>query len=140
MRRIFWDTMLFIYLLEGDPVYQKRVTATMQMALERQDRLFTSWLAIGEVMAGAERLGSPLKRSQIEAAIRALPFEQLVFDGSCVPQFGRLLSMKVAVADAVHLSCAAAAGMDLFLTNDKALHKLHVPGIHFIAGLDLQLQ
>ncbi len=32
--------------------------------------------------------------------------------------------------------CAGAAGVDLFLTHDKDLQKMHVPGIHFIAGLD----
>jgi predicted nucleic acid-binding protein len=42
-------------------------------------------------------------------------------------------------ADAIHLACAAQAGTDLFLTNDKRLVGKFVPGIQFIAGLDMQL-
>ena len=38
--------------------------------------------------------------------------------------------------DAIHLACAASAGVDLFLTNDAAIARLDVPGIRFIAGLD----
>jgi uncharacterized protein len=33
----------------------------------------------------------------------------------------------------MHLACAASAGIDLFLTSDKQLLKLDVPGIQFIA-------
>jgi predicted nucleic acid-binding protein len=39
-------------------------------------------------------------------------------------------------ADAIQLSCAGAAGVELFITNDKALQRLTVPGIHFITSLD----
>jgi len=42
----------------------------------------------------------------------------------------------VGIADAVHLACAASAGMDLFLTGDGDLQKLYVPGIQFIADYD----
>jgi predicted nucleic acid-binding protein len=38
--------------------------------------------------------------------------------------------------DAIQLSCAAAAGVELFITNDKKLHQLTVPGIHFVTSLD----
>jgi len=39
-------------------------------------------------------------------------------------------------ADAIQLACAAHFGVDLFITNDKNLHKLNVPGIGFIAPLE----
>jgi predicted nucleic acid-binding protein len=45
----------------------------------------------------------------------------------------------VSPADAIHLACAAARGVDLFLTHDDALRKLIVPGIPFIAGIDGKL-
>jgi hypothetical protein len=34
------------------------------------------------------------------------------------------------------LACAAHFGVDIFITNDKQLHKLDVPGIGFIAPLE----
>ena len=38
--------------------------------------------------------------------------------------------------DAIQLSCAAAVGVELFITNDASLQKITVPGIHFITSLD----
>ncbi len=48
-------------------------------------------------------------------------------------------SPNVKPADAIHLACAAASGVDLFLTNDSKLQKLVVPGIQFIAGIDVNV-
>jgi predicted nucleic acid-binding protein len=47
-------------------------------------------------------------------------------------------TMGLSAADAIHLSCAAQAGTDLFLTNDKGLVGKFVPGIQFIVSLDSQ--
>ena len=35
MSRIFWDSMLFVYLLEGDPAYSTRAEYLLRRALER---------------------------------------------------------------------------------------------------------
>jgi len=51
--------------------------------------------------------------------------------------YGRIKgSLKIPPADAIHLACAATAGTDLFLTNDRNLVGKVIPGIQFIAGLD----
>lgn len=42
---------------------------------------------------------------------------------------------SIARADAIYLSCAAASGVDLFITNDNRLTKKHVPGVGFITSL-----
>jgi hypothetical protein len=44
-------------------------------------------------------------------------------------------------ADAIHLAAAAAAGVDVFFTNDTRLLKLHlrIPGIQYITGLNAQI-
>lgn len=47
-------------------------------------------------------------------------------------------SLGIPPADAVHWACAAQAGADLFLTNDKRLVGKIIPGIQFIATLDSQ--
>jgi hypothetical protein len=46
---------------------------------------------------------------------------------------------RVSPADAIHLACAAEAGVNLFLTNDRRLTGLIVPGIDFIAGMGVDL-
>jgi predicted nucleic acid-binding protein len=55
-------------------------------------------------------------------------------DAGAVGTFAFLRSSsKLKIADSIHLACAASAGIDLFLTGDKQLAKLDVPGIQFIA-------
>jgi predicted nucleic acid-binding protein len=54
--------------------------------------------------------------------------------------FGRIrANHRTSAADTIHLACASVAEIDLFLTNDRDLVKLHIPGIKFIAGLDTSL-
>ena len=55
MTRVFWDTNLFIYLLQAHPEYGKRVEYLRHRSLERGDELCTSALAVGEVLAGVYR-------------------------------------------------------------------------------------
>ena len=56
------------------------------------------------------------------------------FDIGAVIPFSKLRAEhKLKVADSIHLACAASAGIDLFLTGDRRLTKLDVPGIQFIA-------
>jgi hypothetical protein len=45
-------------------------------------------------------------------------------------------STSVRSANAIHLATASASGVDLFLTHDKKLQRLSIPGVPFIAGLD----
>jgi predicted nucleic acid-binding protein len=134
MSRICWDTMLFIYLLEDHPVFGPRVRHLLDRSYRRGDSLYTSYLALGEVMAGAEKSPHPNKTRAVRETIREMGFSCLPFDEGAVVPFGRLRSReRLKVADAIHLACAASAGMDLFLTGDGLLAKLDVPGIQFIA-------
>lgn len=132
MRKVFWDTMLFIYLLEENALYFPQVEVLLARSQQRGDLLYTSALAVGEVLAGLGEQSSA--RSQhVEAALRALRFRVLAFDERCIPFFRELRSSRrVKAADAIHLSCAGAEGMDLFVTHDQALHRLDVPGVKFM--------
>ena len=137
MSRIYWDTMLFIYLLEGHPVFSARTRQLLDRAYVREDSLFTSCLALGEVMAGAEKSAHPEKTLAMRATIEEMGFSCLPFDGGAVEPFIKLRAkQKLRIADSIHLSCAASAGIDLFLTGDKHLSKLDVPGIQFIADFN----
>ena len=138
MSRIFWDSMLIIYLLEGNPTYSKRVQHLLQRSYERGDSLFTSFLAYGEVMAGA--VNSPEKANKIQRTMEEMGFGYLPFDAGAVMPFSRLRAKnKLKVADSIHLASAASAGIDLFLTGDKQLMGLDVPGVQFIADFNTPL-
>ena len=137
MSRIFWDSMLFNYLLDDHPQYAVRVREILERSIKRGDSLFTSHLVLGEVMAAAERSPDRHKRIAVQSEFEKLGFSFLPFDAGAVGPFSRLRAhTKVKIADAIHLACAASAGIDLFLTGDKDLVKLDVPGIQFIADFN----
>jgi len=63
--------------------------------------------------------------------------EVLPFTAETAKWYGRIRGNRdVTSLDAIHLACAAEAGIDLFLTNDSRLIGKIIPGIHFIAGID----
>jgi predicted nucleic acid-binding protein len=125
--------MIFIYLTEDHPQYFDRCRYLLQRSYERGDSLFTSHLVLGEVFAGAEKSPDPTKCRAIQKIAAEMGFTGLPFDGGAVSTFGHLRVVeRLKIADSINLACAASAGIDLFLTNDKRLPKLHVPGIQFI--------
>ncbi|HZZ40385.1 MAG TPA: PIN domain-containing protein [Acidobacteriaceae bacterium] len=135
MSRVYWDTMLFIYLIEGNRQYSPRVEAILDRMLDRGDSLCTSFLSLGEVLAGAQE--SPQKSATIRTAFSKLKVQLLPFDAGAVDTFAFLRAVqKLATADSVHLACAASKGVDLFLTGDKRLTKQIVPGIQFISSIE----
>jgi predicted nucleic acid-binding protein len=134
MSRIYWDTMLFVYLLEDNQAYSTRVRGLLARAHRRRDSLFTSYLTLGEIMAGMEKSASPKAARSVRDALAEMGFSFLPFDGNAVSPFSKLRAREnVKAPDAIHLACAASAGIDLFLTGDKQLMRLDVPGIQFIA-------
>jgi uncharacterized protein len=140
MSRIFWDTMMFIYLLDEHPTFETHVRKKLERSYDRGDSLVTSYLALGEVMAGSRQ--NAVKRDSIRTAINDMGFSFLSFDGACPAVFAKLrFESKLRAPDAIHLACAAAAGVDMYLTGDAQLlnRRLHVPGIQFIADFTLPI-
>ena len=138
MSRVFWDSMLFIYLLDGNRRFADCVIERLGRSYDRGDELFTSHLALGEVMAGYGK--DEQQRSEVQEKIRSMGFSFVAFDGACTSTFARLRNERgLRAPDAIHLACAAAARTDMFLTGDAQLLKrgLYVPGIQFIADFTL---
>lgn len=137
MSRIFWDSMIVIYLLEGHPLFSLRARQLLERSFRRGDSLFTSYFALGEILAGAEKSPTPKKTGEVQQTLQEMGFTFLPFGQGGVAPFSRLRAKeKLKVADCIHLACAASAGIDLFLTGDKQLLKLDVPGIQFIADFN----
>lgn len=135
MSTIYWDTMLFIYILENHPVFAPRVTEIYTRMRARGDVLCTSFLSLGEILAGSQ--DAPDKSRAIRAAFSRLKVELLPFDEGSVDTFASLRAIqKLATADSIHLACAASRGVDLFITGDKRLTRQLVPGIRFIADFE----
>ena len=135
MSRVFWDAMMFIYLLENHPVFADPVREVLARSRKRNDILLTSYLSLAEALVGTPQ-GSP-KADVLRSAIPKMGFGFVAFDGDAVEPFRRLRTdFGLRPPDSMHLACAAAVKTDLFLTNDSQLLKkqIHVPGIQFIAS------
>jgi predicted nucleic acid-binding protein len=138
MSRIYWDSMLFIYLLEGNPTYAPRVKSILQQMQLRDDILCTSVFTLGEVLTGPRKVGAIAAAERVRSYfIESGQVELLPFSATTADRYSNIrATSSVQSADAIHLASASESGAHLFLTHDKQLQKLVVPGIHFIAGLD----
>ncbi len=140
MSRIYWDTMLFIYWLENNPQFAKRVGEVRTRMEERGDQLITGAFTFGEVLAGAYRIGAVKVADESKRLLQSVVSEIVPFTIETADRYARIRgTLGLPPADAIHLASAAQAGTDLFVTNDRNLVGKIIPGIHFIASLDTQL-
>lgn len=136
MRRIFFDTNIFIYMFEGLEPNRSRLLEIRRRMIERGDRIVTSAMTLGELLVKPTKLGQTSLIEQYDRAIRSTA-EVIAFDAKVASRYATLRATHaIRNADAIQLACAAHSGVDLFVTNDKELHKLDVPGIGFISPLD----
>jgi predicted nucleic acid-binding protein len=134
--KVFLDTNFFVYAFEGQEPFRSRVLEIRKRMIDRGDRIVTSALTLGEVLVKPTKLGQTSLIQQYYEAIRSIA-HVLSFDASVAWRYATLRATHVLRnADAIQLACASRFGVDLFITNDKKLHKLNVPGIGFISPLD----
>ncbi len=137
MTRVYWDSMLFIYLLEANPSFGPKVRKILHQMTNRGDTLCTSVFSLGEILTGPRRRNSlsgveAVKKYFLSGAIEILPFSEETSDRYSMIR----ATNRVSQADGIHLASAADAGVDIFFTNDRDLRKLAIPGIKFFADLD----
>ncbi len=136
MSQIFFDTNVFIYMFEGIEPNRSLTLAVRKRMMDRGDRIVTSAMTLGEVLVRPTKLGQTSLIEQYDRAIRATT-QIISFDTAIAWRYASLRATHtIRNADAIQLACAAHFGVDLFITNDKNLHRLNVPGIGFIAPLD----
>ncbi len=136
MSRVFWDTNIFIYLFEATDKLGPSVRALRERMTERRDQLMTSTITLGEILVKPLQASDSSLSKRYEAALRATA-NILTFDVDAARYYAELRRHRSLKApDAIQLACAAAAKVDLFITNDNRLHGLNVPGIQFIVPID----
>ena len=136
MSRVFWDTNLFVYLIEGTGARAESVAALRCRMIERGDELLTSALTLGELLVKPVETRDDELRDlyarTLEESVTVLPF-----DARAAPRLAAIRGdPSIRAPDAIQLACAAAAGTDLFITNDDRLSRKNVPGIAFIQSLE----
>jgi predicted nucleic acid-binding protein len=136
MSRVFWDTNLFVYLLNRDPVFFESTAALRRRMLEREDELVTSSMTLGEIQVWPRRQGDLVRAKKYADAIRQVS-TIVPFDEAAADLFAAIRdNLAIKPPDAIQLACAAALGVELFITNDHSLHRVKVPGIHFVTSLE----
>ena len=118
MSKVFWDTNLFVYLVEGRGERAERVAVLRRRMIERDDKLLTSALTLGEVLVKSMEIGDEDLMRRYEQAIGA-GATVLPFDPRAAPRFAEIRrDRSIRAPDAIQLACASVAGTDLFVTND----------------------
>ena len=135
MSRIFWDTNLFVYLLEDKGELAERVVSLRKRMIERNDELLTSTLTLGEILVKPLEAGDETLVRRYEQAITAAA-TVIPFDPPAAYAFATVRRDRtIRPPDAIQLACASVAGIDMFITNDRRLNRKVVPGVHFIQSL-----
>ncbi len=136
MSKVFFDTNVFVYLFEDYEPFSSMVEATWRRMIQRRDQLITSAMTLGELLVKPSKLGQASLVQEYDRIIRSRA-QVLNFDASVAWRYASLRATHtLRNADAIQLACASHFGVDLFITNNKQLHKLNVPGIGFIAPLE----
>jgi predicted nucleic acid-binding protein len=137
MARVFWDTNLFIYLFEENAEWSARVVRLRKGMLARRDELLTSCLTAGEAITKPRQLGNVMLEKSYANFFSSGSVELIAFGLEAAQRYADIRSReRIRPADAVQLACAAAAGTDLFVTNDNRLSGLVVAGITFVTGIE----
>lgn len=140
MSRVYWDSLLFVYWLEDHPQQGERVNQIREKMHARGDSICTSVFTVGEVLAGVYKRGEFEMAAQIRKAFNSPEIDLIPFRADTADRFGQLRAKhNITPADAIHLASASDFGVDLFLTNDHRLQSLNIPGIQFIAGMDVNI-
>ena len=134
--RVFWDTNLFIHLLEDIGPQSTRVAEVRERMLERDDELCTSTLTLGEVLVKPAEQGNEGLRQRYED-ILSQTTRLITFDRETARRYAEIRrNRSIRLPDAIQLACAARVGVDLFITNDDRLSRLTIPGIQFLVPLE----
>ncbi len=135
MSRIFWDTNLFVYLIEDYGDLTERVVRIRERMLRRRDELYTSALTLGEILVkpldeNREDLAADYELALTSAAV-VIPF-----DRAAARRFATIRrDRSVKPPDAIQLACASQVSTDLFITNDDRLSQKVIAGVQFISSL-----
>jgi predicted nucleic acid-binding protein len=135
MSRVFWDTNIFIYFFEDRGTQGGTARNLRERMLDRGDQLITSAMTVGEILVKPRENRDLELCQRYEESITATSLI-LSFDLNAARRYSMLrLDRTLRAPDAIQLACAAAVGVDLFITNDNRLSNLRVEGIQFIVPL-----
>lgn len=137
MSRIYWDTMVFAYLLEGNAEFGPQTRAAYEAITGRGDTICTSVFTLGELLVLPKKRGDQRVISAITGFMQSGQVELLPFTANTAEQYSEVrAASRLKAADAIHVATAQLAQVGFFLTNDREIQKQKMFGIPYFVGLD----
>jgi predicted nucleic acid-binding protein len=104
----------------------------------RGDQLYMGTITVGEVLVRPLFVNRIDLQNRYQSFFRSPGIQVVPFDLSAALHYAHVrLDKTIRPADAIQLACAAAVGIDLFITNDDRLSTKFVAGVQFITSLEM---
>jgi len=117
--------------------WSPRVVELHQKMLASSDELLTSYLTVGEVIVKPKEMRNVMLEKSYLNFFSSGAVELVAFGLDAAKRYGDIRSRdRIRPADAIQLACAAAAGTDLFVTNDNRLSGVVVSSVTFVTGIE----
>ena len=137
MSRVYWDTMVFVYLIEGHPQFGAMAREAYEACLRRNDTICTSVFTVGELLVLPRRISDQTVVDALMEFMRSGEIELVPFTLEAADQYSRVrATMRLKAADAIHVATAITARADVLVTNDEGIRRQKIPSIPFVVGLD----
>src|SRR5271165_17678 len=108
MSRVYWDSVLFVYFLEGHPQFGPRVRQIHQEMMRRGDVLCTSIFTVAEVLTGPEKTKSIQSVKETKDYFESNEVELIPFSFGTAEAYAKIRAANsVLPAAAIHLASAA---------------------------------
>lgn len=127
----FWDTNIFIYLIEENPLYLNQVYKLLDFLEKNEYEIITSTLTLGEILT------KPYKDNRLDLVETYKAFfsemELIELNSEIASLFAKIRAdYKIKTPDAVQLASAVYAKADLFVTNDDGLNRFKSEGCRVV--------
>ena len=122
-KRVYFDTNVFIYLIEGYAVFETSLNEIRDSIFHREAEIFTSELTLCEVLVSPFRSNNSelalLYRQFLEesGAFTLLPTTRETYIRASL--YRAQIGLKM--ADAIHVATAVENGCEVFVSNDAGL-------------------
>ncbi len=128
-KKLFLDTNLFIYLVEGESDLSDKVEQIVTFSRQRGITIFTSALTVGEVLVKPVKDGNESLIDRYKDLFNKI--EIVSMDAQISYKFAEIrASFTIKAPDAIQLASAIIGGAAHFVTNDERLANVNIGGIN----------
>lgn len=138
-QRVYLDTNIIIYIVEGFPAYLDQMQALMAAVNTGEVVAVTSELTLAETLVKPLKDHQPALQQAYKFILTSTPTLEVTLVSRGILEDAAQLraDSKLQLPDAIHLATALQYQCDSFLTNDIAFKSLNLPQVKMLADVDL---